>query len=191
MSPSIDLPENALVAMTRDSLLALRGAMFRDMGPGAAALLQEAGYAGGQAWFDAFSRWLAMQGMRAPESLPTSEFGARASAFFRSAGWGSIQLGALDSVATVDSTDWAESDPAVPLDFPGCYYTSGVLSDFLGRLAGEPLAVMEVECRSMGGSRCRFLVGSGETMQRVYEEMGRGVAYEDAVRSAEGAGSTA
>src|SRR5215217_1918272 len=112
MPQSIDLTGNALVAMTRDSLLALRGAMFRDMGPNAAALLQEAGYAGGQAWFDAFGRWLAAQGIPAPESLPTSEFGARASQFFRSAGWGSIELGGLDSVATVDSMDWAESDPA-------------------------------------------------------------------------------
>ena len=191
MPPSIDLPDNALVAMTRDSLLALRGAMFRDLGASAAALLQEAGYAGGQAWFDAFGRWLSAQGLPAPESLPANEFGLRASEFFKSAGWGSIELGALESVATVDSTDWAESDPAFPLDFPGCYYTSGVLADFLGRLAGESLAVMEVECRSMGGGRCRFLVGSGETMQRVYDEMGNGVAYDEAVRAAERVGSTA
>jgi hypothetical protein len=87
----------------------------------------------------------------------------------------------LQSVATIDSADWAESDPARPLDFPGCYYTSGVLADFFTRLAGEPLSVMEVECRSMGGERCRFLVGSGETMQRVYEAMGQGVTYEAAV----------
>jgi hypothetical protein len=26
-----------------------------------------------------------------------------------------------------------------------------VMADFFGRLAGEPVAVMEVECRSMGG----------------------------------------
>ena len=43
MSQSIDLPENALVALTRDSLLALRTALFRDVGPGAAARLKEAG----------------------------------------------------------------------------------------------------------------------------------------------------
>jgi len=55
------------------------------------------------------------------------------------------------------------------------------LADFFTRLAGEPLAVMEVECRSMGGDRCRFLVGNGERMQRVYEAMGQGVAYHDAV----------
>ena len=61
-SQAIDLPGNALVALTRDSLLALRDAMFRDIGPNAAALLQEAGYAGGPALFDAFSQWLASRG---------------------------------------------------------------------------------------------------------------------------------
>jgi len=181
MSASLDLPGNALVAMTRDSLAALRAAMFRDVGPNAAAMLQEAGYAGGQAMFDAFSGWLRARGLPSPESLPAADFAAQATAFFHDAGWGSIQLGTLDSVATLDSTDWAEGNPAFPLEFPGCYYTSGVMADFFGRLAGQPVAVMEVECRSMGGERCRFLVGSGETLQRVYEEMAQGIGYEQAV----------
>ena len=184
MSPSIDLPGNALVAMTRDSLLALRTALFRELGPNAAALLQEAGYAGGQALFDAFGRWLSDLGAGSPESLPATEFGLRAAAFFRDTGWGTIELGALDTVATIDAAAWAESDPAFPLEFPGCYYTAGVLADFFGRVAGEPLAVMEVECRSMGGDRCRFLVGSGETMQRVYDGMGQGLPYEHALGEA-------
>ena len=183
MTSSIDLPANALVAMTRDSLLALRAAMFRDLGPNAATLLQEAGFAGGQALFGTFAAWLAAQGAPSPDVLTAAEFAVRANEFFREAGWGSIELGALETVATLDSTDWAESDPAYPLEFPGCYYTSGVLADFFGRLADEPLAVMEVECRSMGASRCRFLVGTGEMMQRVYDEMGRGVSYEEAVGS--------
>ena len=181
MAQSMDLTENALVALTRDSLLALRGAMFRDIGPNAAAMLQEAGYAGGPAFYHAFARWLSARGGPAPDALSKDEFSPRATEFFRDAGWGSVELGALESVATVDSSDWAESDPAHPMEYPGCYYTSGVLADFFTRLAGEPLAVMEVECRSMGGDRCRFLVGNGERMQRVYEAMGQGVAYHDAV----------
>ena len=183
MPQTIDLPENGLVALTRQSLLALRAALFRDVGPNAAALLQEAGYAGGQALYDAFARWLADRGLSAPESLPATEFGLRATEFFRDTGWGAIEIGALESVATVDSPDWAESDPAFPLEFPGCYYTAGVLADFFGRLAGEPVAVMEVECRSMGAHRCRFLVGSGDVMQRVYDAMGEGVPYDQAVAS--------
>ncbi len=181
MPLSIEMSQNALVAMTRDSLTALRLALFRDVGPNAAALLQEAGFAGGPALFGAFAQWLAARRLPAPEALPAAEFSARAAEFFRDAGWGSIELGALDGVATIDSSDWAESDPSQPLEFPGCYYTSGVLADFFGRLAGEPLAVMEVECRSMGASRCRFLVGTGEMMQKVYDEMGRGASYQEAV----------
>jgi uncharacterized protein len=181
---TLDLSGSALIAMTRDSLLALRAGMFRDVGPSAAGLLQEAGFAGGQALFDTFGRWLTGRGLPAPESLPASEFAARATEFFRDAGWGSLELGTLDSVATVDSADWAEGDPGFPLDFPGCYYTSGVMADFFGRLAGAPVAVMEVECRSMGSDRCRFLVGSGETLQRVYEEMAQGANYAEAVGAA-------
>ena len=181
MQQPIDLSGNSLVAVTRDSLLALRAALYRDIGPNAAALLQEAGYAGGGALFDAFTRWLDARGAGAAEALPAAEFASRATEFFREAGWGSIDLGALDSVATVDSTDWAESDPAYPLEFPGCYYTAGVLADFFGRLAAEPLAVMEVECRSMGSPRCRFLIGSGEKMQQVYDAMSTGLTYEDAL----------
>lgn len=186
MQQTIDLPENALVALTRESLLALRTALFRDVGPGAASLLQEAGYAGGQAFYDAFSRWLGARSLPAPEELPAAEFGKRATEFFHSAGWGSMELGSLESVATIDSSDWAESDPSYPLEFPGCYYTSGVLADLFGRLAGEALSVMEVECRSMGAPRCRFLVGSAETMQRVYDDMGQGIRYEDALRGRAG-----
>jgi predicted hydrocarbon binding protein len=183
MQQTIDLPGNALVALTRDSLLALRDAMFRDIGLNAAALLQEAGYAGGPALYEAFSKWLAAHGGSSPDAIEASEFSSKATQFFKEAGWGSVQVGSLESVATVDSSDWAEGDPAHPMEYPSCYYTSGVLADFFTRLAGEPLAVMEVECRSMGGERCRFLVGSGERMQHVYEAMSEGTGYEEAVRA--------
>jgi predicted hydrocarbon binding protein len=180
---SIDLQDNALVGLTRDSLLALRSALFRDVGPNAAAVLQEAGYAGGPAMYSAFTGWLAAHGLGAPETLPATEFGLRAGEFFREIGWGSFELGSLDAVATVDAPAWAESDPAYPLDFPGCYYTAGVLADFFGRLADSPVAVMEVECRSMGAPRCRWLVGSGDTMQHIYDQMGQGVPYDQAASS--------
>jgi len=179
MPQSIDLPANALVALTKESLIALRTALFRDVGESAVAALQEAGYAGGQGMYDTFSRWLSSRGLASPETLAAAEFSHRATDFFREAGWGGIEVGALDGVATVDSPDWAESDPAYPLEFPGCYYSAGMLADFFGRLAGAPLAAMEVECRSMGGSRCRFLVGGTDTLQHIYEEMTRGIPYEE------------
>lgn len=183
MTEGIDLARNALVAVTHDSLVTLRTALFRDVGATAAAVLQEAGYAGGAPMFDAFRDWLAARSLPAPESLPAGEFAAHATDFFRQAGWGSIELNSLESVATIDSVDWSESDPNTPLDFPGCYFTAGVFADFFGRVAGSPVAVMEVECRSMGNDRCRFLLGTAETLQRVYDEMGQGIGYEDAVKA--------
>ena len=83
-----------------------------------------------------------------------------------------------DSVLTLDSPNWAESDPASAMQFPGCYLSAGLLADFFGRVAGAQLAVMEVECRSMGSERCRFLLGSAETMQHIYDAMAQGVNYD-------------
>jgi len=81
-------------------------------------------------------------------------------------------------VLTLDSANWAEADPHSAMQFPGCYLSAGLLADFLGRVAGAPLVAMEVECRSMGSERCRFLVGSPETMQYVYDAMSRGEPYD-------------
>jgi hypothetical protein len=181
MTAGLHLPDHALVAVARVSLLTLRASLFRDLGPAAAALLQDAGFAGGEALFHGFGAWLAARDLPAPESVSASAFGGYASEYFRDAGWGPLEFGVLQSVGTIDSTTWAEADPAYPLNFPGCYYTSGALSDFFSRLAGKPVAVMEVECRSMGSERCRFLTGAGNTLQRVYEEMARGVGYEEAL----------
>ena len=88
-----------------------------------------------------------------------------------------------DAVATLDSSDWGEADPSSGLDHPGCHFTTGMFADFFGRIADTQLAVLEVECRSMGSHRCRFLVGSGAVMEHVYDEMGRGVGYTEAVEA--------
>ena len=186
MPQTIDLADHQMVALTRASLAALRGALFRDAGPAAAGYLQEAGYAGGEALFASFRDWLAARGAGAPEDLSVEDFERRASEYFHDAGWGSLRVGSLkDAVATLDSDDWGEADPASQLEFPGCHLTTGILADFFGRLADHPLAVLEVECRSMGAPRCRFLIGNAEVMEHVYEEMGRGLDYEQATDSIE------
>jgi predicted hydrocarbon binding protein len=182
MANSIDLSTNSLVGLTRETLVSLCTALLRENGSQAAMHLQNSGYAGGETLFEAFSHWLLARGYGTPEAQPASMFAQRATEFFRELGWGSLDLGAYgESVATVDSADWAESDPSSALQFPGCYLTTGLFADFFGRLAGAPLAVMEVECRSMGSERCRFLVASSEVMQQVYDAMGNGLPYDEAV----------
>jgi predicted hydrocarbon binding protein len=179
---SFDLPASGMVGLTRAALTTLRRVLFRDAGANAAAYLQEAGYAGGAALYDSFERWSAANGHAVPESMTAPEFELRATDFFATLGWGHVRVGVLhDSAMTVDSTDWAEADPASVMQYPGCYLSAGLLADFFGRVAGTQLVVMEVECRSMGSSRCRFLLGSAETIQHVYDEMTKGVAYEQAL----------
>jgi predicted hydrocarbon binding protein len=181
MAHTIDLAHHQMVALTRASLATLRAALVRDAGPAAATYLQEAGYAGGEALFASFTAWCHDRGIDEPEALDVHTFEQRASEYFRDAGWGRLAIGTLhETVATLDSTDWGEADPASALDHPGCHLTTGMFADFFGRIADHPVAVLEVECRSAGAARCRFLVGSADVMTRIYDEMGQGVAYEEA-----------
>ena len=178
----LDLAARGLVGLTRDAFVALHGALFRDAGANAPAILQEAGYAGGPATYEALTRWCAERGLPSPEGISAPDFGESASAFFSELGWGSVSVATLhDSAFTVDSPDWAESSSSAGMQFPGCYLSAGLLADLFGRLAGEQLVAMEVECRSMGHERCRFLLGSAETIQHVYEGILNGVGYEDSL----------
>jgi len=176
---SLDLPRNGMIGLTRDALVALRSVLFRNAGANAAAYLQEAGFAGGKGLYQAFIAWCQSRDVPSPEGLSAQDFEARSAEFFRELGWGTMYVSRLgDAAVMLDSRDWAEADPASAMEYPGCYLTSGLLAEFFGRIAGAPLAVMEVECRSMGSSRCRFLLGSAETMQYVYDGMTTGIGYE-------------
>lgn len=181
MTHSIDLRTSGLLGVGQDAVAMLRNAMLQDMGGNAAGYLQQAGYAGGDAVYDAFARWLADQRLPAPESLDVPAFAAHASRFFADLGWGSVEFSGGAKVATLDSRDWVEATGSPDLGYPGCHVGTGLLAAFFGRLADQPLAVMEVECRSAGASRCRFLLGSAEEMQRVWEGMAEGNSYEELI----------
>lgn len=184
MPQQIDLASHGMLALTRASLATLRAALLRDGGPNAAVYLQEAGYAGGDATWAAFTSWLGERSEIRAEDLDVQSFEHRASEFFRHIGWGSITIGALgDVVATLDSADWGEADPSSGVDHPCCHLTTGMFADLFGRVAGAPVAVLEVECRSNGAPRCRFLVGNPLVMEQIYEDMARGLGCEDAVSS--------
>lgn len=171
-----------MLTVTRASLLSLRAALLRSGDAQAAVTLQEAGYAGGTTLFESFKTWLAERTHVGVEELDVDAFQHRASEFFSENGWGTLTVGSLnDVVATLDSPDWGECDTSLGAQQPACHLTTGMFADLFGRLAGAPVAVLEVECRSAGQDRCRFLVGSPEVMDAVYEEMGSGTDYETAV----------
>jgi len=173
-----------MLTVTRASLLSLRAALLRSGDAQAAVTLQEAGYAGGAALFESFRAWLSERTHVDIEQLDVDAFQHRASEYFSENGWGTLHVGTIDEVvATLDSPDWGECDVNLGAQQPSCHLTTGMFADLFGRLAGAPVAVLEVECRSAGQDRCRFLVGSPEVMDAVYEEMGRGKDYEGAVRA--------
>lgn len=185
MAGTLDLGAHSLVALPWPTLASLRAALVRGAGPDAAVQLQEAGYAGGDALHGAFRSWLAERGHTDPDALPLSSFTALAAEFFRDIGWGALEIGSLDgAVATVDAAAWMEADASLGEDAPACHVSTGLFADFFSRVADVPLAVLEVECRSAGAERCRFLVGSVEMLERIYETMGRGGDYEEVTRGA-------
>jgi predicted hydrocarbon binding protein len=186
MADQINLADHQMVALTRSTLAALRAALIRDAGAAAATYLQEAGYAGGDALFGSFTQWLRARGQPDPAELDLPTFESFATEYFRAAGWGALTIGSLaDTVATLDSDDWGEADPSSGLQQPGCHLTTGMFASFFGQIAEAPLAVLEVECRSMGSDRCRFLIGNAEVMEHVYHELARGVEYDQAVAAME------
>jgi predicted hydrocarbon binding protein len=171
-----------LVAMPRSALTQLRETLLREGGPAAASFLQEAGYAGGETVSLGFQAWLNSKGYPAMPELNLGDFANCVSEYFSELGWGALTITRLnDAVAALDSVNWWESAPAAEMDHPGCHISTGLLADLLGRVSGQPLAVLEVECRSMGSPQCRFLTGSAEALERVYEGMLRGASYGDAV----------
>jgi len=170
----IDIPlqPSALVALSPASLHRLRDTA-------GAQVLQEAGYAAGEGTYRAFTAWLpGVAGVDEPGDLAAARLAEVLSRFVSSLGWGGVAATQLsDAVVAIDSADWAEAQPGAGLQYPSCAFTSGLLADFFSRLGDAPLAVMEVECRSRGEARCRWLVGAPESLTALYEHMAQGADY--------------
>jgi predicted hydrocarbon binding protein len=161
----------------------LRTTLERDAGLQAASYLQEAGFAGGEELYAEFAAWLlATKGVANPPDLDMEFLSEALSQFFEEQGWGSLSASAFgDSVVALDSSDWAEAAEEARGEFPSCHLTCGLLADFFGRLSEQVVAVMEVECRSRGDARCRFLAGAPETLGTLYDRMAQGSAYAEAL----------
>ncbi|HEV8382666.1 MAG TPA: V4R domain-containing protein [Gemmatimonadales bacterium] len=145
------------------------------------AILQEAGYAAGAGLYQAFAA------ANNPAELDADLLGDTLSDFFRTSGWGSVTITPIGTGAlAIDSTEWAEAAPGTA-QTPMCFFSAGMLADFLGRISEETIAVMEVECRSRGDERCRFLSATPEVLDKVYNDMTSGRTYAEALGAPTGA----
>jgi hypothetical protein len=160
----------------------LRAALERDTGLQAASYLQEAGF-GGEELYGEFTKWLvSTRGVERPADLDARFLDEALSQFFTEQGWGALTAQSLGgTVLALDSAEWAEATDEGRGEFPSCHLTCGLLADFFGRLSDGLVAVMEVECRSRGDARCRFLAGAPETLSALYDRMAQGTSYTDAL----------
>lgn len=63
----------------------------------------------------------------------------------------------------------------------GCPFSAGLFGGLLSAAADRPVAVLEVECRSRGDDRCRFLVGSEERLADLRDRIVEGASLEEAL----------
>src|SRR5690349_2164662 len=161
----------------------LRASLERDAGLQAATHLQEAGFAGGEELYRAFADWLQERhGLDQPSDLDVQYMGQVLAEFFGEEGWGSLTVAPLGpAVLALDSADWAEAMDERHGDYPSCHLSCGLLADFLGRMSQGQVAVMEVECRTRGDQKCRFLAGAPESLSIIYERMAGGSGYLEAL----------
>ena len=175
--------DGGILSVGQRMLHSLRHVLERDYGESATASLQEAGFAASEDVYAAFTHWLPERaGVTDPADLAVEHLGELLSEFFSALGWGSLSVERVGGGGlAVDSGDWAESEPHANALTPGCHVTAGLLAGFLGQLADQDVAVMEIECRTRNDSRCRFLAGSQETLQSVFDAVASGQSYVEAL----------
>jgi predicted hydrocarbon binding protein len=177
----------AELALPVASLAALRRELAATAGGDAAAkALQSAGNAAGDSFFRSLAHGAAASvsddaATAARESLARLDqvtFWRRFVELFASRGWGHLAMTPMHpGVGALDAADWVEADPDAGGARPACFFTTGLLANLLGRVAGEDVAVLEVECRSRGDERCRFLFGGPIALDELFQHIrsGRGV----------------
>jgi predicted hydrocarbon binding protein len=171
------------VGVGKSGFQALRQALQASLGDEASQKLQEAGHAAGRDAYQCFLRWLkATTGLNDPGAIDASQLGSVLSDFFQALGWGALSMNRVGKAGVAfDTAEWVEADPQADAPFPSCFWSAGLLAGFMGALARQTVAVMEVECRSAKQARCRFLMGKPEVLEAVYQAMSEGKDYTSAI----------
>ncbi len=171
-----------VIGIGRKALIATRRTLLEDLGERGMQRLQEIGCAAGEELYESFGSWLPeFAGVSSTEELDAGKLEEVLTDFFGGLGWGGIAIERLGSTGLgISSEDWAEADPAERSEYPSCFFSAGLFADFLTRMAeGNAISIMEVECRSRGDERCRFLAGAPSTLDAVYNANEEGRDYRE------------
>jgi hypothetical protein len=166
------------VALPARGLSEIRRSLREEVGALASVhALHAAGYAAGEELYRSFARGHEEE----LHQMEGDAFWAALSRFFASRGWGALSHDpAHPGVGLLRSDDWAEADAGSEAQ-PSCAFTSGLLAHFLTLAAGGPIAVLEVECLSGGGSCCTFAFGSEGAIHELYAHLLEGTSVVDAL----------
>jgi predicted hydrocarbon binding protein len=184
MTPTATRPTE--MALPAAALGALRRALTAELGADVAArVLRNAGHDAGDAFFQILASDAdATAGRDTLAQLDAAAFWRRFAQMFSSRGWGSLSHSDVHpGIAVLAASDWAEAGPdgSASAARPSCYFTTGLLANVLGKVAGGDVSVMEVECRSRGDAQCRFLFGSPDALRGVYDLLINGETTDSAV----------
>lgn len=140
--------------------------------------LHHAGYQAGVA----AAGVVAGNGSGGSTSLGESAFWARLADFFGKRGWGTLSHERPHrAVGLLSSPDWAESTEGADDPEASCHFSTGFLSGLLSEIAGGPVAVLEVGCRTRGGDACRFAFGSEGAIHELYGRLVDGTEFDRAL----------
>lgn len=173
--------QGSVASIPGTALRALHRALSHEAGPEAAARgLQTAGAATGTLLFDALTSPEAADiGVEHLRQMSVDEFWDDISEFLADLGWGTLQHETIHpGVGALSALDWIEADSGLAAPGPRCFVATGLISGLLEGIAAQAVAVLEVDCRSAGDDRCRFLFGGEPALGRVRTslESGRDLA---------------
>lgn len=118
-----------------------------------------------------------------PEHADPRTFWSEISRSLGDRGLGSLDYRLLESdLAELKLRGGAEATGDGDRSRPGCPFSTGLLGGLLSKAAGEPMAVLEVECAADGAAGCRFLAGAEARLTRVGDRLREGASVEEAVR---------
>lgn len=149
-------------------------------GPEAAEALREAGRGlGGRLVED-------LPDERGPERAPPERFWEAASDLLTERGLGAVAFEVRSpgvAELRLESGPEAADGWGAAAGRDGCPLATGLLAGVLTAAAGEPVAVLEVECGATEGGPCRWLAGSRETLEEVSSQLGEGASVREALEA--------
>ena len=114
--------------------------------------------------------------------MEESAFWNKLTEFFQERGWGTlIHRSPSSAVGILCSSNWAEASIDSNDPTASCFFSTGFFSGLLTELAGSPIAVLEIECRTRGEDACEFAFGSEGAIHRLYRRLLEGVDLDGAL----------